>query len=103
MKILTKQGEVRFWDVMPGKIEIESERDGLITALDVTDRKLAEVTPERGRYHDSLTGLLSGSQVQIVFQEESKRSEPTGRSFGLLLLTLEALRHNNQELGFGEG
>jgi len=102
MKILTKQGEVRFWDVTPGKIEIESEPAGLITALDVTDRKLAEVTPERGGYHDPLTGLLTGAQVQIVFREEAKRSERTGRSFALLLLKLEALRQNNQELGFAE-
>src|SRR5712691_3691318 len=103
MKILTKQGEVRFWDVTPGKIEIESEPAGLITALDVTDRKLAEVTPERGGYHDPLTGLLSGAQVQIVFREEAKRSERTGRSFALLLLKLEALRQNNEALGFAEG
>jgi len=45
---------------------------------------------------------LTGAQVQIVFREEAKRSERTGRSFALLLLKLEALRQNNQELGFAE-
>src|SRR5437879_12671665 len=102
MKILTKQGEVRFWDVTPGKIEIESEPAGLITALDVTDRKLAEVTPERGGFHDALTGLLTGAQVQIVFRERAKRSGRTGRPFALLLLKLEALIQNNQDVGFAE-
>ena len=91
-KILTKQGEVRIWDVTVGRIELQGRPAGLITALDVTDRKRAEAALEHSGFRDSLTGLLTSTQAQNIFLVEAKRSERSGRSFALLLLKLDELK-----------
>ncbi len=101
-KILTRQGEVRVWDVTVGRIELQGRPAGLITALDVTDRKLAEAASEQSGSRDSLTGLLSSTQAQNIFLVEAKRSERTGRSFALLLLKLDELKQIKERSEFAE-
>jgi PAS domain S-box-containing protein len=59
-KILTKQGEVREWDMTIGRIALQDRPAGLITALDITERKRAEATMEHSGLRDPLTGLLTG-------------------------------------------
>ncbi|HXN23309.1 MAG TPA: diguanylate cyclase [Candidatus Dormibacteraeota bacterium] len=102
-KILTKQGEVRVWDVTLGKIEIEGEAAGLVTALDITESKAAEALREHGGYRDPLTGLLSSAQAQQIFFGETKRSQRTSRSVALVLLKLDNLKQINEESGLSEG
>lgn len=103
IKILTKHGEVRIWDVTLGRIEFEGNAAGLITALDITDTKATEAPREHGGFRDSLTGLLSSPQVQNIFLGEAKRSQRTGRSFALLLLRLDDLKQINEKSGQSEG
>jgi PAS domain S-box-containing protein/diguanylate cyclase (GGDEF)-like protein len=101
-KILTKRGEVRVWDVTLGRIEIDGEAAGLVTALDITERKAAEASREHGGYRDSLTGLLSSAQAQQIFIGETKRSQRTGRSIALTLLRLDDLKQMIGESGVGQ-
>lgn len=101
-KILTKKGEVRFWDITLGKIEIDSEAAGLLTALDVTESKTAQAVREHGGYRDSLTGLLSAAQAQNIFLMEAKRSQRSGRSFSFIVLKLDELSRMNEESGAAE-
>ena len=101
-KILTKQGEVRVWDVTVGRIDLQDRPAGLITALDVTDRKSAEAASEQSGLRDLLTGLLGSTQAQNIFLVEAKRSERSGRSFALLLLKLDELKQLKERSEFAE-
>ncbi len=101
-KILTKQGEVRVWDVTVGRIELQGRPAGLITAIDVTDRKFAEAASKHSGPRDLLTGLLSSTQAQNIFLVEAKRSERSGRSFALLLLKVDELRQLKERSEFAE-
>lgn len=98
-KVLTKQGEVRFWDITLGGIQMESFPAGLFTALDVTERSLAEKKQEFGGFRDSLTGLLSSRQARNVFLGEAKRSQRTGRSFAVLALKCEDWKEIQEKMG----
>ena len=70
---------------------MEGQPAGLITAVDITERKLADATEQAGGLRDPLTGLLSNAQLRIAFTAETKRSQRSGRSFGFLLLKIEGL------------
>jgi PAS domain S-box-containing protein/diguanylate cyclase (GGDEF)-like protein len=100
MRILTKQGEVRWLDVTAGRIEMDNQPAGLLTAVDITKRKEdgEDYGPDGAR--DALTGLLSVAQLHKPFRTEAKRSERTGRSFAMLLLKVDALQQMNQHFGF---
>jgi diguanylate cyclase (GGDEF)-like protein/PAS domain S-box-containing protein len=102
-KILTKQGEVRFWDITLGKIEIDGEAAGLLTALDVTEIKAEQALREHDGCNDPLTGLLGAMQVQSIFQKESKRSQRSGRSFAFLLFKMDDLYQIHERSGMAEG
>jgi diguanylate cyclase (GGDEF)-like protein/PAS domain S-box-containing protein len=102
-KILTKQGEVRFWDMTLGKIEIDGEAAGLLTALDITEIKAEQALREHDGCNDPLTGLLGAMQVQGIFQTESKRSQRSGRSFAFLLLKMDGLYRIHERSGMAEG
>ncbi len=102
-KILSKQGDVRVWDVTMGKIEIAGQVAGLLTALDITERKLAEASSDPAGVRDSLTGLHSNAQAVNIFLGEAKRSQRTGRSFAVLLLMLDELKQINERSGYAAG
>ncbi len=89
--ILTKKGQVRWLDVTMGRILIEGQPAGLVTASDITERKLSEINAQTGGLRDPLTGLLSNGQLESAVLSEAKRSQRSGRSFAFLLLKLEGL------------
>jgi diguanylate cyclase (GGDEF)-like protein/PAS domain S-box-containing protein len=99
IRILTKKGQVRWLDVTMGRISVEGQPAGLVTAVDITERKLAEAATQAGGLRDPLTGLLSSEQLQSAFQSEAKRSQRSGRSFGFLLLKLEGLAEISNQSG----
>lgn len=103
LKILTKDGQVRWLDVTADKIEFERQPAGLTTALDITGRKLAEVAGHQEASRDPLTGLLTVAQLQTIFRSEARRSERTSRSFSLMLLKLEEWKLFNERFGFPAG
>jgi len=103
IKILTKQGDVRWWEVRSGKIEIEGQPAGLITAADITDRKLSEIALDQGSARDPLTGLFSSGYLRTIFHSEVRRSERTGRSFAVFLLKVDGVKQLNERSGLPEG
>lgn len=67
--------------------------------LDISERKKTE---ERVRYqatHDGLTGLANYREFVDALERELRRSERSNRSFGVLLLDLDALKRINDRLG----
>lgn len=87
LKIVSKGGEVRFWDASVGITEIDGHPAGVITAVDITERSRKEGA-QQGTVRDALTGLFSLTQMQNVVRAEVKRSESSGRSFAFLALRL---------------
>jgi diguanylate cyclase (GGDEF)-like protein/PAS domain S-box-containing protein len=100
MKILTKQGDARWLDVTVGRLEFDGQPAGLTSAFDITERKLVEEGVRHRAAGDLLTGLASNQDLVEVFDAEKKRSERTGRSFGLLLLDLDGLERINELEGY---
>ncbi|HYA96759.1 MAG TPA: diguanylate cyclase [Methylomirabilota bacterium] len=103
LKIVTKDGHVRWLDVTTGRIDFDGQPAGLLTGLDITARKLMETSEQHQSSRDPLTGLLSVSQMRAIFQSEAKRSERTGRSFSVVLLKLQGLKHIHERWGFPAG
>jgi diguanylate cyclase (GGDEF)-like protein/PAS domain S-box-containing protein len=99
IRILTKKGQVRWLDLTMGRISIEGQPAGLVTAVDITERKFAEAGAQEGGLRDPLTGLLNTAQLQKAFLLEAKRSQRSGRSFGFLLLKLEGLEEIKKHAG----
>jgi len=102
-KILTRQGDVRIWDITMGRIEIAGQSAGLVTALDITDRQQVEGASEHGGFRDSLTGLYSKEQILSIFLGEAKRSQRTGRSFATLLVKLDEWKQISERSGPAAG
>lgn len=92
--ILTKEGEVRNWDASLGKIALDGQPAGLITAMDITERPVKQGTRLQDANRDTLTGLFNASQMEIVIRSEIKRSERNHRSFAILLLKLRDTRYD---------
>jgi PAS domain S-box-containing protein/diguanylate cyclase (GGDEF)-like protein len=98
LDILTKHGEVRTWDATLGRIAINGQPAGLITAMDITKRPHLETAPEESSIRDRATGLYNAEQLQIAVRSEIKRSERNGRSFSLLLIKLgQSMEDHNGE------
>jgi PAS domain S-box-containing protein/diguanylate cyclase (GGDEF)-like protein len=90
-KVLTKKGATRLWDMTLGRIQVQGEPAGLITALDITERAFAKAAKDEGTARDPLTGMPKKIHVEDAFVAEGKRSTRTGRPFSLLLLKLDNL------------
>jgi PAS domain S-box-containing protein/diguanylate cyclase (GGDEF)-like protein len=103
LKILTKDGEVRWLDVTVGMFKHDDALAALITAFDISDRKNAEEGVAHALGADPLTGLPDYKRLADVLHAESTRSERTGRPCALLLLKLDDLCKLNETHGYKAG
>jgi len=94
LKILTKDSSTRWLDVTLTMFNHDGALAALITAFDISNRKRAEEGFANSFGADSLTGLPDYGRLVDVFDAESKRSQRTLRSCGLLLLNLDLSRIN---------
>jgi PAS domain S-box-containing protein/diguanylate cyclase (GGDEF)-like protein len=94
LKILTKENSTRWLDVTLTMFNHDGALASLITAFDITNRKLMEEGFAVAPGTDSLTGLPDYGRLADVFDAESKRSERTLRSCALLLLDLDLSKIN---------
>jgi diguanylate cyclase (GGDEF)-like protein/PAS domain S-box-containing protein len=99
VKILTKQGGVKWLDVTLAAIEIGGLPAALTTASDITDRKIAEEEIRHLVASDPLTGLANYRRLFDAIDGEIKRTGRTGRQFVLLLLDLDRLKEINDAYG----
>jgi diguanylate cyclase (GGDEF)-like protein/PAS domain S-box-containing protein len=68
-------------------------------ALDITERKKTEEEIRYQATHDGLTGLSNYREFVDRLEDEVRRTDRSGRSFGLLLLDLDGLKLINDRLG----
>ena len=99
VKILTKQGHVRWLDVSLAALELGGSPAAMTTAFDITERKRAEAEVHHLAASDPLTGLANYRRLFDSIETEMKRSGRTGRTFVLLLLDVDALKKINDTHG----
>jgi diguanylate cyclase (GGDEF)-like protein/PAS domain S-box-containing protein len=95
IKILTKDGNPKWLDLTIGRIDLNGSPAALFTALDITERKLAEDEIRLQVQTDPLTGLANYRRLVEGFKAEVKRSRRTGRNFSLALFDLDNLKKIN--------
>jgi diguanylate cyclase (GGDEF)-like protein/PAS domain S-box-containing protein len=67
--------------------------------LDITERKKSEEQIRYHASHDALTGLANYREFMDTLEREARRADRSQRSFALLLLDLDELKHINDRLG----
>lgn len=67
--------------------------------LDITERKKNEEEIRYHASHDALTGLANYREFMDTLEREVRRADRSQRSFALLLLDLDELKHINDRLG----
>jgi len=99
VKILTKNGDERWLDINTTMIEFDGMLASLVSAFDVTERKLAEEKVQLLAVTDPLTGLGNYRRLTEALDAEVKRAARTGRPFAILLLDLDQLKKINDRYG----
>jgi diguanylate cyclase (GGDEF)-like protein len=99
VKILAKNGEVRWLEITTAMIGFEGMPSSLVSAHDVTEHKATEKQLQLLADTDLLTGL--GNYLRLVesVDAEIERSRRTGRPFAVLLLDLDQLKRINDRYG----
>jgi PAS domain S-box-containing protein len=67
--------------------------------LDITVRKKNEEKMRHQATHDALTGLANYREFLDALEREVRRRERSNRSFAVLLMDMDALKHINDRLG----
>jgi diguanylate cyclase (GGDEF)-like protein/PAS domain S-box-containing protein len=67
--------------------------------LDITERKKSEEQIRYQATHDALTSLANYREFMDTLEREVRRADRSQRSFALLLLDLDELKHINDRLG----
>ncbi len=100
IEIIMKDGTVKWVDVAGASAIIGGRPAGLISMVDITERKEAEKQLTYLSIHDSLTGLHN----RFYFEEELKRFG-TGRfdPVGIVICDLDGLKLINDNLGHDIG
>ena len=99
VRILTKSGEERWLDITAATIDFDGVPARLVSAFDLTERKLAEEQIHLLSITDPLTGLGNYRLLLDVLDAEIKRSDRTERPFAVLLLDLDGLKKINDRYG----
>jgi diguanylate cyclase (GGDEF)-like protein/PAS domain S-box-containing protein len=103
IKITTKSGDAKWLSMTSRVIPIEGKLGRLVTAFDITQRRLAEEETRLLALTDPLTGLGNYRRLLDAFDSELARSQRTGRPFSLMLLDLDGLKQINDVYGHAVG
>jgi diguanylate cyclase (GGDEF)-like protein/PAS domain S-box-containing protein len=99
IKIRTKNGHERWLDMSIAMIEFGGMLASVVSAFDLSERKLAEEKIQLLTATDSLTGLGNYRRLVEALDTEVKRTGRTGRPFAVLLLDLDQLKKINDCYG----
>ena len=99
VRILTKNQEECWLDVMAATINFDGVPAKLFSAFDLTKRKQAESQAQVLTITDPLTGLGNYRRILDVLSSEIERSGRTRRPFAVLLLDLDGLKKINDRYG----
>jgi diguanylate cyclase (GGDEF)-like protein/PAS domain S-box-containing protein len=99
IRIVRKDGEIRWLDYSAGLIELEGSPAVLGTAFDITERKRAEERIRSLAYHDTLTGLpnrlLFADRLGLAVAQAHRLSQ----RLAVLFLDLDGFKLINDSLG----
>lgn len=99
VRILTKNHEECWLEVIGATIDFDGVPAKLFSAFDLTKRKRAESQARLLAITDPLTGLGNYRRILDVLHAEIERSGRTRRPFALLLLDLDGLKKINDRYG----
>jgi diguanylate cyclase (GGDEF)-like protein/PAS domain S-box-containing protein len=99
VKILRKDGKIKWLDLTIGGVDLDGSPAGLLTGLDITERKMIEVETLLQVSTDPLTELANYRRLQQGFKAEMERSRRTGRTFAFALFDLDRLKRINDNYG----
>ena len=103
VRILTKNHEERWLEVIAATIDFDGVPAKLFSAFDLTKRKRAESHARLLTITDPLTGLGNYRRILDVLRAEIERSGRTRRPFAVLLLDLDGLKKINDRYGHPAG
>jgi len=99
VRILTKNHEECWLEVIAATIDFDGVPAKLFSAFDLTKRKRAESQARLLAITDPLTGLGNYRRILDVLHAEIERSGRTRRPFAVLLLDLDGLKKVNDRYG----
>lgn len=99
VRILTKNREECWLEVIAATIDFDGVPAKLFSAFDLTKRKRAESQAQLLAITDPLTGLGNYRRILDVLHAEIERSGRTRRPFAVLLLDLDGLKKINDRYG----
>jgi diguanylate cyclase (GGDEF)-like protein/PAS domain S-box-containing protein len=99
IKILRKDGEVRWLDYSAGLLEFDGKPAVLGTAFDITERKRAEEQIKSLAYHDILTGLPNRLLFADRLAMAVAQAHRQGQKLGVLFLDIDRFKVINDSLG----
>src|ERR1700722_11782912 len=95
IRIQPKGREPRWLDITVGTFTRDGVLSTLTTAFDVSERKRAD----HEIHLDPITGLPNHAHLLSIFDSEALRTKRTGRSFSLLVLSIDGLKQIAEKHG----
>lgn len=103
MKVICKDGKVRWGDFSGSRLEFGGEPAVLGVIVDITDKKEAEEQIRALAYHDTLTGLPNRRLFADRLSVAVAQTVRAGNRIGLLFLDVDHLKTINDTLGHAVG